>query len=328
VKKRAKKVQKMNQTNFLVIFWLTINIAISLPLNKIIYNHISVKSLLTTTLVDMIYRDTIIYLYLLISTASTALVHLLLENGSSLTLNYNFSVFYATTVMFFMGCVTASLVLSGSLRFLSLLRNSEAQGLLILGPENIAIKKVRLLSMIASFTFQCVMIFKLDAHSGLFYLLSEPESKSHFEGYQENYYTTLYLVWPISAIAINAITKIYSIHLRKGLNNTVSIFTIESQEPTNIQCTEKFSFSLNAVIAIPLMIAFAVVSSVANRQTRLLILYPFQMTLMGVVLPLLIILKEQKMNNIIFEKMSLFDLNKFSFSSCKKLMSSSITPAT
>jgi hypothetical protein len=135
-------------------------------------------------------------------------------------------------------------------------------------------------------------------------------------------------VWPISAIAINAITKIYSIHLRKGLNNTVSIFTIESQEPTNIQCTEKFSFSLNAVIAIPLMIAFAVVSSVANRQTRLLILYPFQMTLMGVVLPLLIILKEQKMNNIIFEKMSLFDLNKFSFSSCKKLMSSSITPAT
>jgi hypothetical protein len=85
------------------------------------------------TLVDLLYKDTIIYIYLLVFSFSIALIHCLLENESQM-LDYSFAVIYSAIKMFFVCCILIALIFSGGLRLLSLLRNSKEAGLLLLGP--------------------------------------------------------------------------------------------------------------------------------------------------------------------------------------------------
>jgi hypothetical protein len=88
--------------------------------------------------------------------------------------------------------------------------------------------------------------------------------------------------------------------------------------------------SLDAVIGIPLMILFTVASSIASRQLRLLILFPFQMTVMSVVLPLIIISRNEKMKKQIFEdnflNISYQDFLAVIISTCKKIQSRRVSP--
>jgi hypothetical protein len=316
-----KTLSERESTNMsitpVLIVWLILNLVISLPLYKVIYCQISSKALVAITLVDLIYRDTIIYIYLLLLAASSALVHCLLANEPNLTLSYDLATFYSAIMLFFVCCITSSLVFSGGLRLLSLMKNSEAAGLQLLGPDDIAINKVRIISILTSLAFQIVMVFKLDAPAGVFTLLYESNEKSHFEEFEENGFKTLYLVWPASGIAINTLTICYSFKLKRSLKKTVSIFTVEMQYRSGqIHQNENFSISLNSVIGIPLMIMFAVFTSIATRKMRLLFFYPFQMTLMSVVLPISIISRNEKMKNYVFRK-CLFNKTKFWFTSRK-----------
>ena len=162
-----------------------------------------------------------------------------------------------------------------------------------------------------SLFFQLVMIFKLKAHSGLFSLLHQPLEKSHFDTFQENQFVLLYLVWPIAAIAVNFATKVYAEKLVRNLSESSKIFTISwpVKEAARIgsrikRKADRFSFSLNAVIFLPLVILFAVVSSVASRSVKLLIFYPLQMSLMAVALPYFIILKNPKMKKVLLNRLA------------------------
>ena len=158
-----------------------------------------------------------------------------------------------------------------------------------------------------SLFFQLVMIFKLKAHSGLFSLLHQSLEKSHFDTFQENPFVLLYLVWPIAAIAVNFATKVYAEKLVRNLSESSKIFTISWPEKEVARIgrkADRFSFSLNAVIFLPLVILFAVVSSVASRSVKLLIFYPLQMTLMAVALPYFIILKNPKMKKVLLNRLA------------------------
>ena len=134
----------------------------------------------------------------------------------------------------------------------------------------------------------------LQAHSGLFHLYFEKRGTSHFADFEDNHFTTIYLVWPISAILINGATKFYASRIKQKMMDSVRVFTIMSHPQSDIE-DNKFSFSINSVLGIPLMIMFAVFSSIASRKIRLLFFYPFQMMLMSVVLPSIVILKNCKM---------------------------------
>ena len=156
------------------------------------------------------------------------------------------------------------------------------------------------------------MIFKLRAPSGLFSLLHQPLEKSHFDTFQENNFVLLYLVWPLTAVVVNLATKVYAEKLIKNLSESSKIFTISwpENEVSRIgnrlkRKADRFSFSLNAVIFLPLVILFAVVSSVASRSVKLLIFYPLQMTLMAVALPAFIIQKNPKMSKIFWKQLAL-----------------------
>ena len=104
-----------------------------------------------------------IYLFLLVFIASVGLINCLFDEDNEQTLNYNMSLFYSSGVMFFMVCVLVSLIWSGGLRLISLLHNSEAAGLELLGPENVAIVRIRWISIITSLSFQAIMVFLLKA---------------------------------------------------------------------------------------------------------------------------------------------------------------------
>ena len=91
--------------------WLFLNLLFGLPLFKLILDHISGKPLASVTLVDLIYKDTIVLTFLLVSVASAALLHCLQVEG--LTLPFHWAGFYSGLAMFFMCAATANLTFSG-----------------------------------------------------------------------------------------------------------------------------------------------------------------------------------------------------------------------
>jgi hypothetical protein len=150
-------------------------------------------------------------------------------------------------------------------------------GLQLLGPEKVANIKIRIFCIFTSALFQTLMIFNFNAPSGLFNLFYQNSEKSHFKEFEENNFKYLYLIWPLSAMAVNGIAKLYSSYLRRKMkpaNVPLQIFTLQT-----VPNDEKFSFSLDAVIGIPLIILLAVFSSTATRRTRLLFFFPLQVSI-------------------------------------------------
>ena len=73
---------------FLNILWIIGNLCLSLPLCFFIWKFISRKSLIQVGLIDLIYRDTVVYIYLFSCSLSAALVHCLAiqDDGTSIWL--------------------------------------------------------------------------------------------------------------------------------------------------------------------------------------------------------------------------------------------------
>lgn len=112
----------------LTIIWLILNIALSLPVCLFIVNFISKKSPITLTLVDLIYRDVVVYMFAICLTFSIGIIRCCIaatadnEEDNIGTLAYNESTFYGVTIMTLIGCVTLSTIVSGGLRLISILR--------------------------------------------------------------------------------------------------------------------------------------------------------------------------------------------------------------
>ncbi len=101
-------IVKVSNMFWLQTVWLSVNFGLSVTLFGFIYRYLSKKPIVTVTLADHIYRDTIIYIDLLVLVASAGLIHCLFDDESvgEQTLNYDFSMLYSAFVMFFMGCLT------------------------------------------------------------------------------------------------------------------------------------------------------------------------------------------------------------------------------
>ncbi len=264
----------------ITVIWLLMDLAVSFPLCFAIAQFISNKTLVSVSLVDLLYRDAIIYLYLLCCTGSAGFIHCLLKEE---TLSLTASAAYAGCVVFFVDDLCISLTLSGGIRLLSLLRNSEVR---LLGPENEAIVIIRIFSILFSTTFQVVMIFGFNTNSGLFHMYHEEETRSNLIEAQSNKFKMIYLICPVLTTIVNATLQLFIFKLRKKLNQVAPIFLVE---PIQVIPTQPFSLSVWSVIGFPLVILFSVFSSFLPRQNRLVFIYPIQITTLSVVLPLLII---------------------------------------
>jgi hypothetical protein len=173
------------------IFFLVIHNLASLPLYSVIYKHISKKPLVSITVIDFIYRDLIIYNYLLSLIHAVAVIHCLVELENGIALNYIYSTLYATIIEVLVFCVCSSLVLSGGLRLLTLISNSEIAGLQLLGPEHIAIVKIRVISMFLSISMEGIVVLYSNTRSDLLSLMHDLDTASSLHLLKSDNYKAL-----------------------------------------------------------------------------------------------------------------------------------------
>lgn len=194
-------------------------------------------------------------------------------------------------------CVSSSLILSGGLRFITLLRNSEAKGLQLLGPENVAIVKTRLISILLAAAFEGVLVLYFDIHSGIYNLMHDFETDSILHTVRSDMYKTLFMVLPTLALLVNLVTKMYSLWIKRKMQHSAEIFPIHGDIANYFSNEELFSVSLEAALGIPLWMIFAIFASFANREWRLILFLPFQLMLKNIVFPIYIISKNNKMKS-------------------------------
>jgi hypothetical protein len=78
------------------------------------------------------------------------------------------------------------------------------------GPEDIAIVKIRWTSMIFSATYKCIFEFYFNVQSGVFLLLHEQNSDSILpQDVSQKIFRSSFLVWILLALTINTIVVLY-----------------------------------------------------------------------------------------------------------------------
>lgn len=308
------------------MFCLAVNNLVSLPLYSVIYKQLSKKPLVSVTLIDLISRDLIVYVYLQCLAMAVGVIHCLVEFENGVALNYIYSTLYASIFEIMVFCISISLILSGGLRLITLIKKSESAGHQLLGPENIAIVKIRVISVLLSVAYESFLVFYLDAHGGIFKLLHHFERESILSDLHSDHKKTLFMILPASALLVNLITKLYTIQIRREMDHTVDIFTIhnEGQQTHYFSSEELFSVSLGAAIGVPLWMVVAIASSFATREWQLMCFIPLQLFLVNLLFPIYVISKNNKMRNSLFgpvqEQLSTW------FTSIKRQLTNSVEP--
>jgi hypothetical protein len=251
-----------------------------------------------TNLVDLLYQDTIVYIYLVCFSLSVGLAHTMLFANKNFTLDFEYALFYSVLINFFLNNLYLGLILGGALRLISLLKNSEFSGLQILGTDNDARLLIRLFTNVLSALFSFFAAIKLYAYPGMFSLLYGDERRSNLEDIQQNNYVALYLVLPFITVLINFTVQLYSKRIVKKIN--ASLISIISNDGAKMS-EDQYSFSIPQVMVIPVFVLVTFVQSFADRTQRLFFLSPFHIFLVSVVLPMLIILNNIKIKQFCYK---------------------------
>jgi hypothetical protein len=281
------------------ICWLILNLVVSLPLFIFIQNCITGKALISVTLVDLIYCDCLTCLYLLSLIYSVAIIHCLIALEAGLTLNNVFAEVYAGLVESTVFCLGSLLIISSVLRLITIAKKSEAAGLQLLGPENIAIVKVRGMSIIFSALLELFGVAYFKSHSELFNLFHDKEINPMLYGSaNQKYYKGLFLLMTLVAIVINVIIKLHTRRIIKQLEKTATV-DLTKQPPTNDAIQNKgFTLSLGSVAGMSVILLCAslmsTVFSTFDRKRRLSLSGPVQLTLALVCAPCFVILRNKK----------------------------------
>ena len=195
------------------------------------------------------------------------------------------------------------MILSGLLRLITILKNSEQFGLQLLGPDYSAIKKIRWISFSISAIVILVGTLILKTYPASFDMFYQSDDVTFDQALN---YSFVYIILILVAVIINCLAKLISIFINikmKTLDSTqnVEIYTIEQQNSQNKIDKQKFAFSIDFVLVALLFIVAFLLSSFSKRSVRLYLIIPTQLTCVGVIVPLSIVLKNSKMKNILVE---------------------------
>ena len=111
-----------------LIAWCISCLAVSLLLCLTIHEYISTKPLVTLTLVDLIYRDTLVYMYLLAMGSYIGIISCMTSTNGLHTIGFTWSVVLALQNNICINSYAISMIFSGSLRLISMIKNSEESG--------------------------------------------------------------------------------------------------------------------------------------------------------------------------------------------------------
>ena len=273
----------MHLFNILVILWFVLCLAISFILIKTICDHIKLKAVSTVTIIDLTYSDCLICLHCFGIIYSSGIIGCLLTK--TLTLDFITSLIIAEAMFISVCYILCGLTITAILRLISLVKNSEEFGIQSLGPDDVAIWKIRIVSHAISFGLPLVGLIFFQSIPGFFAFLNNTNAMSPSEIGQFDPYNFVYTLPVIIAAIVNIMPKIYSVYLVQRLN-------------TSAYFPSKFLISLNNAIGFSLIITGQILSAYLSREHRMYFYYPLVVFLSCDVIPFIII----KQNPLIIKR--------------------------
>ena len=200
-------------------------------------------------------------------------------------------------------------------------------GFQLCGPENIAIIRIRFITISLSLIWPVVLLASGATPSFLTHLHGI-DGKSHYDYIKSNRVEILNLVFPMSALIINVAMKIYSDQLNRQMAISDSVFVIYGVNTQSAhEREEKFSFSFGSIVGIPAIILLTFFISFGSQNLQLLLFIPIQVSMVNIALPSFIIYKNSKIKQRAFNLAA--DISETFETSCvslKKLRSIRIAP--
>ncbi len=265
--------------------WVLLCIVASTLLKYAIVSHIYKKPPISLTVIDLAYGDSLFYLYLY--EINFGLTIILCSASDSLTLSFELSFGISVTNYFILSCCLWSVAISGLLRFVSLINNSEEIGIQSLGPDYLAIWKIRLMSF--SFTLLLLLSGIMCFHSIpiFFYTLYIPVKTPYASIYEQDPYTRMYVAPVVCASVSSLAPKMYTLFTTKMCTD---------------HAKEKFVLSLANALGFPLFFFLIASFQFFDRFIRLTVCFPIVLIYSCFILPIIIILRNDQIRKDIFEK--------------------------
>ena len=264
----------MHLLNILVILWLVLCLAVSFILIKTIYDHIRLKAVSSVTIIDLTYSDCLICVHCFGIIYSSGVIGCLLAKTQ--TLDFITSLIIAEAMYILLCYILCGLTITAILRLISLVKNSEEFGIQSLGPDDVAIWKIRIVSHAISFGLPFVGLIFFQSIPGFFAVLNNSNAIPLSEIAKLDPYIFVYTVPVFIAATVNIMPKIYSDYLLQRLN-------------TSTYSATEFLISLNNAIAFSIIITGQILSAYLTREHRMYFYYPLVVFLSCDVIPFIII---------------------------------------
>jgi hypothetical protein len=198
----------MEMYNLIVIgLFLTI-LFISGILYWIVHQHISKKALIDQTIIDLTYKECLIYIFFLAISLGIAFISCMLANENSLELLL--AILLSDVVVFFIDATSNYLSIGCILRILTMINNSEQQGLQLLGPDDRAIIKIRIFSTACSLSTIIFGNLILNSFPPILGTLIGNQNLSTSSGFKNDPAAMIYYISPTVAAALVILTNIVS----------------------------------------------------------------------------------------------------------------------
>jgi hypothetical protein len=229
---------------------MIISIFLSIPLFKIIYNNIHKKSIIAITIVDLVYSDCIFFIFcyclIFVIAVSACLV------SETTSLSFSLALILSLASYFALCNILWSLAITGILRFTSIIKKSEQAGIQCLGPDYIAVWKIRMISIAATSILILSGHFFFNTFPAIFYTLCNEETTAKMY--------KLYWIPIILAMLANAVPKVYtSYFLTRQLFSGIP---------------DRYVLSLEISLSLPFLIFLTFAFQFTSRIYRLLYFDP------------------------------------------------------
>jgi hypothetical protein len=183
------------------VAFLLFVIILSGLLCSIIYRHISNKPPVQTTIIDLIYKDCVVYIFTM--TVLFSFIFICCQFSNDFTLSYQLVVVLTNIVCLVGECGCVSMIISSFLRLLTILRSSEEAGIQLLGEDDKAIVVVRTVSVFMSLCIVLVANLVFETVPPPVNLLTEFQNLSASELLKKSPDAYIYIVIPCLTAGFN-----------------------------------------------------------------------------------------------------------------------------
>lgn len=171
---------------------------------SIVHKHISSKAPISKTIIDLIYQDCNVHIFLATSTLSG--IFTLCLFSSDFTLSHTTAVVVSNIFYMILEIGAVEMTVSSILRLITLLKTSEEVGIQLFGTDDKAILIVRVVAAVAAVTVLVLANVAFETAPLSVDLLTRVSQISVKDILRRKPYTIFYLVLVIQAFASNVLT--------------------------------------------------------------------------------------------------------------------------